>query len=835
MSYQSLTPEKLLSYFEGTIFQTFYDPDSTSKEFPPEVFLSYSPHELKELNNQKYGIYFSVNAFKDQRLNDNLVKLNAAYGDLDIAKEGDGQTPADILNKKREVFKKLRDLSIKPNIIIQTKNGVQPLFLIENPGIDKDTIKTYTDTICGLTAWSKNYGCAGDAVKDIARVLRLPGYYHQKGEPFMVEAYLIHEEKTTLLELSKLFPYFDERKIINDNSAKDGKSTDLDGLTMQEIALAALKEYGEPDAYFDDKGRIWIKRGVTGAFLGKMDNCDYIGSNSHELPYGNKITFVRELLKLESNAAAFKWIAQKFNLQRPVPAKESFEQLTDTTNAELINELFGNKIRFDHKRKRWLKWQDHSWQPDSDGSISRLAIEAARHRFKSAANIESLTKKTAISKWAIQSESRQRLDSALAISKNLLPIADNGENWDLDSMLLGVKNGVLDLKTGTLRDGKPEDRITMRAGTLFYPEAKCPLWEKFLNEIFENDENLISYIHKALGYTLTGSVIEQALFFGFGSGSNGKSVFFETINAVLGDYAHNAPASLLQRNAQNQSSNDVAATEFKRFLVSSETLSTSKLNEQRLKKWSGGDRETARYLYSEFFTFQPTCKVWLFINHKPAVEDDSFGFWRRVRLIPFNRKFKEEDQDKHLLEKLKTELPGILNWMVKGCLKWQAEGLRPTPEKISLATKNYQAENDELAEFLFEKCSELAGQEVKALELYRKYTEWAEKAGFKNKDALTKTAFGRRMADKFVKIHRETGWFYQITDEFAKNLGTTDELDPILYKVPIRDNHQNSLLKTALNSSAGTKTRQDSSADQKDEKPKITPTDKEDDGSWLEA
>lgn len=328
-------------------------------------------------------------------------------------------------------------------------------------------------------------------------------------------------------------------------------------------------------------------------------------------------------------------------------------------------------------------------------------------------------------------------------------------------MLLSCVNGILDLESGLFRDGKPEDRITMVAGTIYDPKAQCPLWERFISEIFEANPELIHYVHKALGYSLTGSVKEQTVFFGFGTGSNGKSVLFSTILEVLKDYCFNAPASMFQRNPMNTSTNDVAATEFKRFIMSSEVLSSTKVDEVRLKKWSGGDQETARFLYGEYFSFYPTCKIWLFINHKPQVEDDSHGFWRRVRLIPFNRKFTESEQDRDLSQKLKGELPGILNWLVKGCLLWQKEGLNPVPEIVSLATIAYQQENDVLAEFLAEMCVESRGEETKASEFYKSYTWWADSQGLKGKDVLTNTAFGRRMTDKFIKKSKNGRAFYQ--------------------------------------------------------------------------
>lgn len=436
-------------------------------------------------------------------------------------------------------------------------------------------------------------------------------------------------------------------------------------------------------------------------------------------------------------------------------------KLTDTGNAELIAFLFGDKVRFDHRRKRWLLWQGHRWQPDTDQAINRYAIESTRQRLVVASDIIDPDQKIKIAKWSISSESRAKLDSATSILKSLLPIADSGDNWDADNTLLSCVNGILDLKSGLIRNGKPEDRITMVTGTSYEPDAQCPLWERFISEIFEGNEELIHYVHKALGYSLTGSIKEQVVFFGFGTGSNGKSVFFSTIREVLKDYCFNAPASMFQRNLMNTSTNDVAATEFKRFLMSSEILSSTKIDEVRLKKWSGGDQETARFLYSEYFSFYPTCKIWLFVNHKPQVEDDSHGFWRRVRLIPFNRKFAESEQDKDLSQKLKNELPGILNWLVKGCLLWQKEGLNPIPEIVSLATNAYQQENDVLAEFLAEMYVESLDGETKASEFYKSYTKWAEEQGLKGKDVLSNTTFGRRMTDKFIKKSKNGRAFYQ--------------------------------------------------------------------------
>lgn len=490
------------------------------------------------------------------------------------------------------------------------------------------------------------------------------------------------------------------------------------------------------------------------------------------------------------------WDRAKAVLGEPKKGQKQYVQLTDTSNAEFINRLFGDKVRFDHKRKRWLVWTDHRWQPDNNNSINRLAIEATRIRYHEASSVSDLDLRSKTAKWAIGSESRTRLDAAVGIAKSLLPIADSGDDWDSNLMLLACPNGILDLKTGDFRNGLPEDRITMSANTKFDPAAACPRWIEFLNEVFESNESLILYIKKILGYSITGSTEEQAVFIGFGPGSNGKSVFFSTIRSILGDYAINAPASLFQRNTMSTQSNDLASTEFKRFLMCSEVLSTARINEQRIKQISGGDPITARYLYSEHFTFMPTAKIWLFVNHRPVVEDDSYGFWRRVRLIPFSRVFSPEEQDKQLVNKLLAEAPGILNWLLEGCLEWQREGLNPTPQIITTATKEYQTENDDLAEFLFDFVATNPEDQVQSLEIYKSYQTWCEEHGLKGKDILSNNAFGRRMGDKFNKKFSNgrafyTGLSHLVADSYAQ----VADLTPFSIKSPI----QNTLAKVYIN------------------------------------
>ncbi len=474
------------------------------------------------------------------------------------------------------------------------------------------------------------------------------------------------------------------------------------------------------------------------------------------------------------------------------PATEN-APLTDTGNAEYLARLFGHRIRYDHRRRRWLQWEGHRWEPDRDGHISRLAVEAARSRYSQAEHIEKLKERQAAANWAISSESRQKIDACISLARNIKPIADDGESWDRDPWLLGVNNGVVDLKTGELRPGRPEDRITMTTGVGFDPEAKCPRWEQFLVEVF-GDTDLIDWLWRSLGYSTSGDTTEQCIFMGYGVGANGKGVFGGAIHSTLGDYAHSSPFSTFELYHRASIPNDLACLEVKRYVSSSETNESTRLNEARIKAISGGDPITARYLHQEYFTFWPHLKLWLFVNHKPKVLDDSFGFWRRVRLIPFTRQFTGVADDRRLSEKLRAQAPGILAWLVRGCLEWQRRGLEPVPECVKVATQEYQQESDPLGDFIADKCIERLEATVQASELYGAYRGWAEREGMGQREVLTSTTFGRRMGDKHQKERRGGKILYQgiclsgqLRDSLTLNIQKSN-VSPI--ENPLRENNQ---------------------------------------------
>ena len=440
------------------------------------------------------------------------------------------------------------------------------------------------------------------------------------------------------------------------------------------------------------------------------------------------------------------------------PAGTAAFNRTDAGNGEHFARLYGERIRFDHRRGRWLLWAGQWWREDDHGAVRRLAKEAARVRYQAAPEIDDLRGRASEARFAIASENRQRLEAMLMAARSEPPIADAGNQWNADPWLLGVANGVVDLRTGALRPGETGDRITYHSAIAFDPDAVCPRWERFLDEIFEGDQALVGFIERAVGYSLAGDTREQCLFTCHGSGSNGKSTFLKVLRDLAGDYGANTPFSTFELHSRSAIPNDLAALAGRRLVTASETAEGTRLNEARLKALTGGDGITARFLHGEFFSFVPVAKFWLAVNHKPRVSDDSHGFWRRVRLIPFLRRFTE-DGDQDLPTKLEAELPGILAWAVRGALAWQAEGLRP-PAAVTLATATYRDESDPLADFLATCTVEGPAYAVAAAVAFRAYGTWADDQGMGTRERLTSTAFGTRLAERYEKRRTKTGRVY---------------------------------------------------------------------------
>ena len=428
--------------------------------------------------------------------------------------------------------------------------------------------------------------------------------------------------------------------------------------------------------------------------------------------------------------------------------------LTEAGDAEFFASLFGDQVRYDHRRGAWLLFHGHHWAPQTDGEVQRLALDAIRARQVAATRITDKDDRQTHLKWATAGEATKRQANLLRQAQSVKPIADAGDGWDSDPWLLGVGNGVVDLRTGRLRDGRPEDRITKVAPAAFAPDAPCPRWERFMREIFADHSEVADYIQRVIGYALTGETNEQVFWIFFGEGQNGKSTLMEVLmRGVFGrDYAWTMPfPSAGWSNAMSEYQK--AELVGQRLVQASEVAQRGQLNEELIKSLTGGDTINARHPYGRPFAYEPVAKFFLRVNDKPVIRDQSHGMWRRVKLVPFTQVFRNPDRS--LPATLMAEASGILAWAVRGCLDWQREGLRH-PAVVESATNEYRAESDPLVQFFADRCVLADHAQVPAKALFDAYVSWCIDQQVGDLDRLNQKTFGLKIRERFTAVEGRT-------------------------------------------------------------------------------
>ena len=430
--------------------------------------------------------------------------------------------------------------------------------------------------------------------------------------------------------------------------------------------------------------------------------------------------------------------------------------LTDGGNAEFFADRYANQVCYRHDLRRWFVWRSPVWKPDTDGEIERLALEAVRERQAQAMNIQDSDQRKKALTFLLQSENGYRLRSMVEIAKSLKPLAKSGAEFDQKDKLLAVRNGIINLTTGEFREGDPSDYLTQSAATYFDPNAKAERWERFISEIFLGNDELVSFIQRAVGYTLTGMTREQIFFFCHGTGANGKGTFLKTLGALLGDYARVASFSTFTKDrTEGSHKDDLMALEGSRYVYAQEAKPVGELAADTLKNLAGEDDITGSRKFEHTRTFTPKFKVWLAANNKPKIKDPTDGFWRKVVLIPFEAKFKNHP-DLELKEKLLAELPGILNWCLEGVRAYLHYGL-DKPDICKQEAQMWRGDNDPLIDFL-ETCKIGDGLEVQISALYSEYENFCRLSAQK---PVSLTTFSPLMeAHGFKRQRRRTGRFF---------------------------------------------------------------------------
>ena len=389
---------------------------------------------------------------------------------------------------------------------------------------------------------------------------------------------------------------------------------------------------------------------------------------------------------------------------------------TDDALALSFTRRYAKDWRYCAQWGKWLVWTGNRWQPDDTLLVTHLmrhicreaAIKASSHRL--AAKLASSSTVNGVERLA-RSERRH---------------ASTSDEWDSDPWLENSPGGVVDLRTGKLRPHDRADRMTKI--TTATPKGTCPRWLAFLSDITRGDADLMAYLQRVVGYCLTGVTSAHALFFPYGTGANGKSVFVNVITTILGDYAANAPMDTFMEARTDRHPTDLAGLRGARFVSSIETEQGRRWNESKVKAITGGDKVSARFMRQDFFEYLPQFKLVIAGNHKPSIRNVDEAMKRRLHLIPFTVTIPPEKRDGKLTEKLLKERDGILAWAVEGCLAWQRDGLKQ-PASVMSATDEYFEAEDALGQWIDERCLLTKACREGVSELFADWREWAERAG----------------------------------------------------------------------------------------------------------
>jgi len=399
---------------------------------------------------------------------------------------------------------------------------------------------------------------------------------------------------------------------------------------------------------------------------------------------------------------------------------------SDEALALRFTESHKDRLRFVAAWGRWLIWDGSVWREDNTLKAFDLARAVCR---QAAAGCNEPKVAAAIA-------SAKTVAAVERLAKSDRRHAATVDQWDGDPWLLNTPNGVVDLRTGAMRPAQATDHMTKITATS--PGGKCPLWHQFLARITGDDGELHDFLQRVFGYCLTGVTREHAMFFAYGTGSNGKGTALNTIAAVLGDYATAAPMETFTASTSDRHPNDLAMLRGARLVTAQETEEGRRWAESRIKALTGGDPITARFMRQDFFTFAPSFKLFIAGNHKPGLRGVDEAMRRRLNLLPFTVTIPAHERDRHLAEKLKPEWPGILAWAIEGCGHWQQIGLRP-PASVTKATDDYLEAEDALGQWIRERCL-VVGEVVHdrpakgplwaaSGALFASWKDWAELAG----------------------------------------------------------------------------------------------------------
>jgi len=432
----------------------------------------------------------------------------------------------------------------------------------------------------------------------------------------------------------------------------------------------------------------------------------------------------------------------------PTFTKHTTYELNDTGNAHRFIDEYGADIHYNVDNKMWMLWNGSNWQFDVFNNVKNLAEILIEKMKMEAFQCSDEKKQKELLKNVNRLYNSSGKELMLKESQHLPLVPVNNDAFDKDDYLFNTNNCVVNLHTGnTIPHNK--NLLLNKISTVELTNKQPTQFLKFYEDIFKGNKEIMHYVHKALGYSLTGDCREQIMFMLVGDGNDGKSLLLQIIQEVIGDYAITSnPDLLLDKKTQTANLSEVARLKGMRFCVVNELKPTAKLNESGVKDiTSGNNKIVARFLYANEFEFLPKMKIWLATNHLPQIIGTDKGIWRRIVKIPMTRNLRDDEVDKDLIYKLRAEKNEIFTWLVKGCLMWQREGLQ-LPKVLEDEKQAYKTEMDLVQKWINECCETNMNYVCRATELYESFKNYCR---VNNEFEMSQTLFGRNFGKKYNK------------------------------------------------------------------------------------
>jgi putative DNA primase/helicase len=649
---------------------------------------------LCRLNVEGAGIYVTVNKTDLQgRTAKNVTRVRALFIDLD-------GTPVP------EAF------HVQPHIRVESSPGKQQAhWLVKDCPLDQ-----FEALQKRLAAF---YG-SDPSVCDLPRVMRIPGFFHRKGEPYRSRLLETNEhEAFTIDEVMDGIPRIKEEPKPEPNPEPEPDVDDpFRGLNSHALAnLDAWVPQLFPGARRFSKG--WR---VSSASLGRNLEEDIsftpqgikdFGVHDMDDPNEGRRTPIAIVMEWKQcdESAAIRWLCERLGI--PVDDGPAFSEEAIAIDFAKRN---ADNLRHVAKWGQWFVWDGACWREDEKRGVFTIARNVCR---ETAIKCNKLGERKRIA-------SAKTRAAVVSLAGEDPRMAATIDQWDTDPWLLNTPEGVVDLRTGHMREHRPEDYMTKR--TSVSPGGECPRWWQFIVEVTGGDQQLAHYLQRIAGYCLTGVTDEQQLFFLYGTGCNGKGVFINTLAGILGDYHRATSIETFTVSHNERHPTELAGLRGARLVTAAETEDGRRWAEARIKELTGGDKVTARFMRQDFFEFTPQFKLVFSGNHMPVLRSVNKAITRRFRRIPFTVTIPDARVNIHLTEELRAEAAGILAWLIEGCLAWQCGGLKP-PAAVLAATDQYLESQDVLGDWLSEDCEESStGWEPRA-RLYEVWSKWAEERG----------------------------------------------------------------------------------------------------------